>query len=177
MNNYLFLLPIVVLLCCSCGPQDDREAKAIAPNRQVYYDFFNDIRLEIAPLEEEHSRLEGFMEETKIFLESRETQGYYDLTGMYFERNLNREEGAYDYEDRFFDDGMVIHFIVYPPQEMFRYEGLLGVNKGYGKQVGQNFVYYQIFSAKPTDTELEEEIKSIVERNIEKHAQFIGNLQ
>ena len=168
---------MIVGILSSCGPSDSRLAKAPGPNFQPYYDFFNDIRLEIADLQEQHPRLEGFLEQTKDFLESRESQKLYDLSGLYFEKNLNRQQGAYDYADRFFENGMVLHFIIYPPKERYRYEALLGKNKGHGKQVGQQFVYYQVFTANPTDLDLEEAIKSIVDRNIEKHAQYIGSTQ
>ena len=177
MFRTLVVLGLLFGILSACGPSDDRLAQAPGPNLQPYYDFFNDIRLEIADLQEEYPRLEGFLEETKDYLESRESQQLYDLSGLYFEKNLNRQQGAHNYADRFFEDGMVLHFIVYPAKEQFRFEQLLGRNKGYGKQVGQQFVYYQVFTAKPTDLELEEAIKNIVDRNIEKHAQYIGGTQ
>jgi hypothetical protein len=51
---------------------------------------------------------------------------------------------------------------------------LLGYNKGKGKQVGTNFVYYQVFTANPPDLGLEEKITAIIESNIEKYAATIG---
>lgn len=172
----LFSLILITIFSSACGSRDERIATSFSPSRQVYYDFFNDIRLEIAELEPDYKSLEGFTEMTKTYLESKESQRLYQLTGVYFEKNKNREQGAYEYEDRFFVNGSQLHFIVYPPEEKVRYETALGVNKGYGKQVGQNYVYYQVFTANPTDEVLENKIKTIVENNIQKHAQYIDGI-
>ena len=68
----------------------------------------------------------------------------------------------------------MIHCIVYPPEQQGIWQNLLGYNKGKGKQVGQNYVYYQVFTAQPEDTELEQKIETIIEQNMEKHAAGIG---
>jgi len=52
---------------------------------------------------------------------------------------------------------------------------VVGVDRGRGKQVGRNFVYYQVFSAKPTDVDLETKINEIIEQNLEKHAAAIAD--
>ncbi|MEL6655773.1 MAG: hypothetical protein AAFY48_21235 [Bacteroidota bacterium] len=168
----LFLVATFVF---ACGSGDDRLASSSA-KRQPYYDFFNDVRLEIADLEAQYSRLDGFTSETKKFLENRGAQQKYKIGGFYFEKGLNREQGAYDYADRFFPDGAVIHCIIYPPEQQSIWQNLLGYNKGKGKQVGQNYVYYQVFTAQPEDTDLEQKIETIIERNMEKHAAQIGAL-
>ena len=118
---------ILLSLLVACGGSDDRIATTNSPKRQVFFDFFNDIRLEVAELEPRYSRLDGFTTQTKKFLENRTAQ-----------------------------------------------ENLLGYNKGKGKQVGQNYVYYQVFTAQPEDTELEQKIETIIEQNMEKHAAGIG---
>lgn len=165
---------IFLSLLVACGGSDDRIATTNSPKRQVFFDFFNDIRLEVAELEPRYSRLDGFTTQTKKFLENRTAQEKYKIGGFYFEKGLNREQGAYDYADRFYPDGAVIHCIVYPPEQQGIWQNLLGYNKGKGKQVGQNYVYYQVFTAQPEDTELEQKIETIIEQNMEKHAAGIG---
>lgn len=167
---------ILLVFLSTCGGGDDRLATTSSPKRQVFYDFFNDIRMEIAELEAQYSRLDGFTVETKKFLENRAAQQKYKIGGFYFEKGLNREKGAHDYADRFYPDGAVIHCIVYPPDQQGVWQNLLGYNKGKGIQVGQNYVFYQVFTAQPTDTDLEHKIEAIIERNMEKHAAEIGVL-
>lgn len=176
MKYSTFILPLLsISLLFSCGGADDRLATS-TPKRQPFFDFFNDVRMEVAELEPQYSRLDGFTAETKKFLENRTAQQKYKIGGFYFEKGLNREQGAYDYADRFYPDGAVIHCIVYPPDQQGVWQNLLGFNKGKGKQVGQNYVYYQVFTAQPEDTELEQKIEAIIERNMEKHAASIGVL-
>jgi hypothetical protein len=168
-------LVFLLLLIASCGAKDDRLATSNSPKRTVYFDFFNDVRLGIAALEEAgEDRLTGFTTETLSFLENREAQEKYKIGGFYFEKGLDREKGAYDYADRFFPNGCVIHVIVYPPEQEGVWQSLQGYNKGEGKQVGQNYVFYQVFTANPVDDVLEAKIKVIIEQNIVKHAAKIG---
>ena len=174
-SRYL-LSGVLIMLLFACGGSDDRLASSSSPKRQPFFDFFNDIRLEISELENQYSRLDGFTAETKKFLENRTAQQKYKIGGFYFEKGLNREQGAHDYADRFYPDGAVIHCIVYPPDQQGVWQNLLGFNKGKGIQVGQNYVYYQVFTAQPTDTDLENKIEAIIERNMEKHAAKIGAL-
>ena len=173
--HFLTSLCLLAIMLVACGGGDDRLASTTA-KRQPYFDFFNDVRVEIADLEAQYSRLDGFTTETKKFLENRAAQQKYRVGGFYFEKGLNREKGAYDYADRFFPDGAVIHCIIYPPEQQGIWQNLLGYNKGKGKQVGQNYVYYQVFTAQPEDTDLERKIETIIERNMEKHAAQIGAL-
>jgi hypothetical protein len=179
MNIRSFLrslsLVFLLILIASCSTKDDRLATTSSPKRTVYFDFFNDVRLGIADLEEAgEDRLSGFTTETLKFLENREAQEKYKIGGFYFEKGLDREKGAYDYADRFFSNGCVIHVIVYPPDQQGVWQSLQGYNKGKGKQVGQNYVFYQVFTANPTDEVLEAKINTIIEQNITKHAAKIG---
>lgn len=177
INNSRYLVGVILLFAISaCGGGDDHSANSSSPKRQPFFDFFNDIRAEVGELEAQYSRLDGFTVETKKFLENRTAQQKYKIGGFYFEKGLNREKGAHDYADRFYPDGAVIHCIVYPPEQQGIWQNLLGYNKGKGKQVGQNYVYYQVFTAQPTDTDLEQKIEAIIERNMEKHAAQIGML-
>ncbi|WP_367389852.1 hypothetical protein [Lewinella sp. LCG006] len=170
------ILWVVSFSLFACGA-DDRIASSFSPKRQVFYDFFNDIRLEVADLEGAYSRLEGFTEDTKNFLESREAQERYSIAGFYFEKGLDREQGAYNYEDRFEEDGCVILVIAYPPHEQSIWQTRLQNNeRGKGKQVGQNYVFYQVFTAKPRDADLEQKINTIIEKQMENHAATIGKL-
>ena len=167
---------IMVFTLIACGA-DDHTAIAFSPKRQAFYDFFNDIRSEVADLEGSYSRLEGFTEDTRNFLESREAQERYSIAGLYFEKGLDREQGAYNYEDRFEDDGCVILVIAYPPHEQSIWQTRLQNNeRGKGKQVGQNYVFYQVFTAQPRDAGLENKINTIIEQQIERHAATIGKL-
>ncbi len=174
--NYILLFSFFFLLT-NCGETDERIARSSSPKRQEIYDFMNDVRLEIAEFEQHYTRLNDFVEETKTFLQSRDAQSYYKISGLYFEKNLNREKGAYNYEDRFFDNGMMIHVIIYPPSQKGVWQAVLGIDKGKGKQVGRNFIYYQVFTAQPTDETLENKINEIIERNIEKYAAQIGEFE
>jgi hypothetical protein len=175
MLRFTFL-SVIAFTLMACGP-DDRVASSFSPKRQVFYDFFNDIRLEVADLEGSYSRLEGFTEDTKHFLESREAQERYSIAGFYFEKGLDREQGAYNYEDRFDDNGCVILVIAYPPHEQSIWQTRLQMNeRGKGKQVGQNYVFYQVFTAKPRDADLENKINTIIEQQMENHAATIGQL-
>ena len=158
----------------TCGEQEGNLAKPLAPSRQPYYDFFNDVRLEIGELEPLYPRLENFMEETRNYLENKDAQSLYRIAGLYFEKNKNREQGAWNYEDRFFVNGCQLHFIVYPMDQYGVFQNVVGIRKGYGRELPGSLVYYQIFTANPTDSLLETEIKTIVERNIDKHAPYIG---
>lgn len=178
-NMLMFRFTFIVattLLVFSCGT-DDRVANSFSPKRQVFYDFFNDIRLQVSDMEEVYSRLDGFTADTKNFLESREAQERYSIAGFYFEKGLDREQGAYRYEDRFHEDGCVILVIAYPPHEQAIWETRFETNeRGKGKQVGQNYIFYQVFTAKPQDIDLENKINTIIEQQIEKHAARIGKL-
>lgn len=176
-KSHTVLFSLLFLLFCfsSCSKGNDQLANSTSPKRAVFFDFFNDIRLEIAALEEAgEDRLAGFTVDTKKFLENRDAQERYKIAGFYFEKGLDREKGAYDYADRFFSNGCVIHVIVYPPEQEAIWQSLQGYNKGTGKQVGQNYVFYQIFTANPTDDALESKITAIVDQNITKHAAKIG---
>ena len=148
----------------ACSHTDDRLAQSTSPKRAAIFAFFNAVRLDLANEEEYNSRLDGFTEETKVFLEYRQAQSLYRIAGMYFEKNLDREHGAYEYADRFYDEGLVIHLIIYPPDQEYIWESLLGYNKGKGKQVGTNFVYYKVFTANPPDLGMEEKITAIIEK-------------
>ncbi|MEL7220510.1 MAG: hypothetical protein AAGJ93_04275, partial [Bacteroidota bacterium] len=153
---YCYLPLLILFFFSACSGTDDRLATSTSPKRAVFYDFFNDVRLEVAALEEAgEERLADFTTETKKFLENREAQEKYKLAGFYFEKGLNRQKGAYDYADRFFPNGCVIHLIIYPPEQEAIWTSLQGYNKGKGKQVGQNYVFYQVFTANPTDEALE----------------------
>lgn len=167
---------VMILTLMTCGP-DDRVASSFSPKRQVFYDFFNDIRLEVADLEDDYPHLAGFTEDTKLFLESREAQERYSLAGFYFEKGLDREQGAYNYAERFEDNGCVILVIVYPPNDQSIWETRLQMNeRGKGKQVGQNYVFYQVFTAQPMNADLENKINTIIEQQMENHAATIGKL-
>lgn len=170
---FLWILAFSVMACGA----DDRMASSFSPKRQVFYDFFNDIRLKVADLEDAYPRLQGFTESTKSFLESREAQERYSIAGLYFEQGLDRQQGAYNYEDRFAADGCVILVIVYPPQDQSIWQTRLNNNeRGKGKQVGQNYVFYQVFTAQPRDASLEAKINTIIEQEIANHAATIGKL-
>jgi hypothetical protein len=144
-----FFLAALVLSDCA---GDDRLATTLNSRRKPLYAFFNDVRLAIAKEFPDHARLPDFLEKTKTHLESKDAQDLYKLSGMYFEHNLNRKEGAYEYEDRFFANGCIIHVILYPPEQEILWENLQGYRKGGGKQIGQNFLFHQVFTAQPTDT-------------------------
>ncbi len=175
MFRFTFIVAITFLIL-GCGT-DDRVAASFSPKRQVFYDFFNDIRLQVSDMEEVYSRLDGFTADTKSFLESREAQERYSIAGFYFEKGLDREQGAYRYEDRFHEDGCVILVIAYPPHEQSIWQTRLEKNeRGKGKQVGQNYLFYQVFTAKPQDIDLENKINTIIEQQIEKHAARIGKI-
>jgi len=164
------LLLIMIVTIVSCGKTDERLAESRSSKLNGVYHFFNDVRLDIIELEPQYNRLENFAIETKKFLESKKSQELYEVAGLYFEKRLNREKGAIEYEDRFLADGMVLHLIVFPPKEELAWKNALGDRKGKGKQVGVNFIYYQTFTAQPTDEILEKKINKIIEQNIEKHA-------
>lgn len=170
---YKNLIPFFILLLVGCAPANPNEAKCFSPKRQVIYDFFNEVRYEVAGLTKDYARLDGFQKETKSFLESKSAQGHYKIAGLYYERGLNRQKGAHQYEDRFFADGMIVHLIVYPPDQEQVWKNLIGFNKGKGKQVGNNFVFYQVFTAQPTDEALENKINTIIENKIKAHASAI----
>lgn len=170
----MFLLVLVSLI--SCRETDERLAKSPASRLDNIYDFFNDVRLDIIEMEAEYPYLENFTDDTRKFLENKKAQKLYQLAGLYFEKGLNREKGAYEYEDRFFEEGMVLHLIVFPPEQEFAWKSRIGVDKGQGKQLGQNFIYYQIFTAHPTDDDLEAKINTIIEQNIKKHAAALSEL-
>ncbi|MEZ4986578.1 MAG: hypothetical protein R2795_16335 [Saprospiraceae bacterium] len=171
---YKTVLLSIGMLLLGCSPTDPMDAQTPSSLREPFFDFFNAIRREVHTLEEEYPRIAGFGTETKAFLENRESQALYKIAGFYFERNLNREQGAYNYADRFFDDGCVIHCIVYPPEQVVVWQNLQGYNKGKGKQVGVNFVYYQVFTAHPEDIALENRIGHIIEQKMEEYAATIG---
>jgi len=165
---------ISLLITLTCSHTDDRLAQSTSSKRAEVFAFFNAVRLDLATEEGSYSRLEGFTEGTKTFLEDRKAQSLYRIAGMYFEKNLDREQGAYEYADRFYGEGLVVHLIIYPSDEEYIWESLLGKDKGKGKQVGSNFVYYQVFTANPPDPDLEEKITLVIENNINKYAATIG---
>lgn len=171
MRHIALLVLITSLL--GCKPKDERLARPLAPSRQPHYDFFNDIRLDIGALEPLYPRLEGFTDDTRKYLQSHRSQSLYRIAGMYFEKNKNRAQGAYQYEDRFLVNGCQLHCIIYPHEQYDLYQSLVGYRKGYGRELEKSLVYYQIFTANPVDTLLEEQIKHIIDRNIDKHAPYL----
>lgn len=172
LKNCLTLL-VLSAIVVSCN-DDPRLASTLNAQRKPLYAFFNDVRLDIEAALPNHPRLPEFMDKTKNFLESQESQDLYKLSGMYFEYNLNREEGAYEYEDRFFDNGCIVHIILYPADQQILWQNLQGYNKGGGMQVGRNFLFHQVFSAQPTDEVFEQTIVEIINNNVEKHAAALG---
>lgn len=167
-HKILLLLALVSII--SCGKTDERLAESPTSRLDAIYDFFNDVRLEIIEIESQYPYLENFTEDTRKFLENKKAQKLFQLAGLYFEKGLDREKGAYEYEDRFFEKGMVLHLIILPPTQETAWKSRIGVDKGQGKQVGQNFIYYQTFTAQPVDDDLEAKINTIIEQNIKKHA-------
>lgn len=168
-NRILFIsFSILVLLANACQ-SDSQLAEAPDRSEQLLYDFFNDIRLEVAKLEPTRPQLKGWTKETKQYLENSRAQKLYTTAGLYFELNKNREKGAYDYADRFFDNGCQIHIVVYPPSEHERYSKNIGRRKTYGRQLGRHFVLYQVFTAQPDNPALENDIKSIIENIMRKY--------
>lgn len=165
-----FLLFIILATAVSCGETDERFAESPSSKLKGVYRFFNDVRLDVLELEPEYSQLENFTKETKKYLQSKTSQKLYEVAGLYFEKRLNREQGAIEYEDRFLEDGMVLNLIVFSPKEEITWKNSLGYRKGKGKQVGVNFIYYQVFTAQPINEALEDKINAIIEQNIEKHA-------
>jgi hypothetical protein len=175
MKSSLIYLLSGVLLFSVFGCGDSGAANPSSPKRQVYFYFFNDIRQEIGALEEQYSRLANFTANTKTFLESREAQKTYVIGSFYFEKGLDRERGAINYADRFADDGIVVLVAIYTEREKEIYTARLEKNeRSVGKQVGQNYVFYQAFTAKPRDEELEKKINNIIARQIEAHAATIA---
>jgi hypothetical protein len=171
---FAILLLIGILLPDCTG--DAQLASTLNSRRKPLYAFFNDVRLAIDREFPDHPRLPDFLEKTKTHLESQEAQSLYKLSGMYYEHNLNREEGAYDYADRFFADGCIIHIILYPPEQEILWENLQGYNKGGGKQIGQNFLFHQVFTAQPADTAFEARVVAIIDEQVSKHAAALAQL-
>ncbi|MGK0366572.1 MAG: hypothetical protein ACI85O_003647 [Saprospiraceae bacterium] len=159
---------LIALLNISCN-SDPKLAYPSDSNEQLLYDFFNDIRLQVSVLEPGRKQLQGWTRETKQYLENAGAQKLYKTAGLYFELNKNREKGAHDYADRFFDNGCQIHIIVYPPEQHKRYSENIGRRKTYGRQLGKHSVLYQVFTAQPDNPALEDDIKTIIESVMEKY--------
>ncbi|RME98478.1 MAG: hypothetical protein D6772_08965 [Bacteroidetes bacterium] len=174
LSFFVALLLLVFLLPDCSG--DPRLATTMNSRRKPLYDFFNDIRLAIAAEFPDHPRLPDFLEKTKTYLESQQAQDLYKLGGMYYEHNLNRQQGAYEYEDRFFENGCIIHIVLYPPEQEILWKNLQGYHKGSGKQIGQNFLFYQVFTAKPTDEAFETRIVEIINEQLATQAAALAQL-
>jgi len=170
MNGFRFFVVFlfIALLSISCN-SDPKLAYPSDSSEQLLYDFFNDIRLQVSVLEPGRKQLKGWTRETKQYLENARAQKMYKTAGLYFELNKNREKGAHDYADRFFDNGCQIHIIVYPPEQNERYAANIGRRKTYGRQLGKHYVLYQVFTAQPENPALEDDIKTIIERVMEKY--------
>jgi hypothetical protein len=65
---------IILFATLACSHTDDRLAQSTSPKRAAIFAFFNAVRLDLANEEEYNSRLDGFTEETKVFLEDRQAQ-------------------------------------------------------------------------------------------------------
>ena len=168
MQNSVLLFLIFILIG-SCGPSDSRVAVPPDPDKQAFYDFFNDVRLQIDERAGSSPHLATWIEQTKAFLESSDVQRMYRVAGVYFENHKNREQGAWSFEDRFFDNGAQIHLVFYPLKDKERYQDEIGKDKTFAKEVADYLFVYQLFTANPTDEKLERNLRSIVEQTLDRY--------
>lgn len=167
-QSFIGLLLVMSFICLSCQG-DPRVAKTPGSHRKVFYEYYNDIRLQIAELEATHPQLENWTGSTKAFLENKSAQTAYEVVGLYFEKGKDRTRGAHDLADRFFTDGCQIHLIFYTEDERDRYEAVKNRDKAHGQEIDGYLFYYQVFTANPSATELEQQINNILVNTLEKY--------
>jgi len=166
----ILLAVIFSLTLFQCGEAGDpRIAKPYQKGEQAFYDFMNDVRLEVAELEKSNIQLEKFTSETKKFLEMRKAQDRYKVVGLYHERGLDREKGAHKYADRFEEGGCVIKIVFFNEDQKSRCLANEGVTKGHCQEVGPYYLYTQVFTANPVSEGLENAINAIITKNVKKH--------
>jgi len=166
--KFSFML-LACLMLLQCGSSDPRIAKPLSSDKQAFYDFMNDVRLEISDMEAKNLQLENFTKLTKSYLQSAATQRAPKLADMYHEKGLLRDVGAHNYADRFDTGGCVIRTVFYDDAEKTRCVSNDGVNKIKCRQVGKYHLLTQVFTANPVSEDLEAKINAIIDRNIEKH--------
>lgn len=169
MRNRLLPALLALLFLLPGCESDPRIAKAPGSHRKIFYEYFNDIRLQIAELEKTHVQLENFTRDTRAFLESREAQSRYEVCGLYFERGKDRSRGAYNLADRFFTGGCQIHLIFYTENEFERFEAVKNKDKAKGVEIDGYLFYYQVFTANPASEGLEKELAGIIENTLQKY--------
>jgi len=158
----------IALFSISCDTSDPKLAYPADSSEQLLYDFFNDVRLQVAVLEPGRKQLEGWMPITKEYLESSRMQKMYQVAGMYFEANKDRTRGG-SLAKRFFDNGCQIHIMIYPVEEQSKFTESIGVDGTYGGEMGKYYVVYQIYTAQPERREFEADVKAIIEDVIAKY--------